>query len=117
MRSHWIATATLGFAIAATPLVAHHSFEAEYDFNKPMKITGTVTKMEWMNPHARFYVDVKDASTGAVSNWAVEGYPPNTLKRTGFSRDDLKVGETITVTAWRARDGSPRIAAQARRPR
>jgi hypothetical protein len=100
----------VGAVLAAVPILAHHSFAAEYDGQAPVTLKGVVTKVEWTNPHIYFYVDVKDAATGAVSNWAVEGYPPNTLKRTGFSRDNLKVGDAITVTAWRARDGSSRAA-------
>jgi hypothetical protein len=72
-------------------VLAHHSFAAEYD-SKEVTLTGVITKVEWTNPHIYFYIDVKDAS-GNVVNWAVEGYPPNTLKRTGFTRDDLKVGD------------------------
>ena len=87
------------------PLLAHHSFEAEYDFNKPMKVTGTVTKMEWMNPHAHFYVDVKDAS-GKVTNWNFElGAIPVLLKQ-GWRRDSLKQGDQVTVEGSRAKDGS-----------
>jgi len=95
---------------AAAAAFGHHSFAAEYDGQALVTLKGVITKVEWTNPHAYFYIDVKDAATGAVANWAIEGYPPNTLKRTGFVRDDLKVGETITITAWRARDGSLRGA-------
>ncbi len=96
--------------LAAVPVVAHHSFAAEYDGQALVTLKGVISKVEWTNPHIYFYVDVKDATTGAVANWAVEGYPPNTLKRTGFARESLKVGESITVTAWRARDGATRAA-------
>ena len=78
-------------------MLAHHSFAAEYE-SKEITLTGMITKVEWTNPHIYFYIDVKDAS-GNVVNWAVEGYPPNTLKRTGFTRDDLKIGDKVTVTA------------------
>ena len=91
--------------IAAIPLLAHHSFGAEYDANKPVTLTGTLTKIEWTNPHTHFYMDVKDAQ-GNVANWKFEGYPPGVLYRTGWKKDTFKVGDTITVFAWRARDGT-----------
>ena len=97
---------TLGILLLATvPLVAHHSFAAQYDSLQMITLKGTITKVEWTNPHMYVYVDVKDAS-GKVTNWGLEGYPPNTLKRTGFPREILKIGETITVTAYKAKDGS-----------
>jgi hypothetical protein len=104
--SLWAACA--GLILAAVPVLAHHSFAAEYE-SKEVTLTGVITKVEWTNPHIYFYVDVKDASGNTV-NWAVEGYPPNTLKRTGFTRDDLKVGDAITVTAYPAKDSANRVA-------
>src|SRR5580700_6205803 len=86
-------------------LSAHHSFEAEYDFNKPMKVSGTVTKMEWMNPHARFYVDVKDQS-GKVTSWNFELGAIPTLLKQGWKRDSLKAGDQVTVEGSRNKDGS-----------
>jgi Family of unknown function (DUF6152) len=100
--------ASVGLILAALPTLAHHSFASEYD-SKLITLTGVITKVEWTNPHMYFYIDVKDAS-GNVENWAIEGYPPNTLKRTGFTRDDLKVGDTVTVTAYKAKDASNRVA-------
>jgi len=98
----WIAACLL---VAATPALAHHSFAAEYDNNKSLKLTGTVTKVEWQNPHARFYVDVKDDS-GKVTNWEFELGSPNGLMRRGWTRNSLKPGDVITVTGYQAKDGT-----------
>ena len=95
----------IGLLVSAAPAWAHHSFAAEYDSNQLITLKGVVTKVEWTNPHIYFYVDVKDAGGNTV-NWSLEGYPPNTLKRTGFSRDLLKVGNAITVTAYQSKDGT-----------
>ena len=88
------------------PLLAHHSFGAEYDADKPITLTGVLTKIEWTNPHSHFFMDVKD-DKGNVANWKFEGYPPVVLYRTGWKRDvTMKPGDTITVFGWRARDGT-----------
>ena len=97
--------AGLGLLTGAVPLLAHHSFAAEYDAKKPIKISGVVTKMEWMNPHARFYVDVQGPD-GKVVNWNFElGAIPVLLKQ-GWRRDSLKQGDQITVEGSLAKDGS-----------
>jgi hypothetical protein len=92
-------------ALAATPAFAHHSFAAEYDSAKPVTLKGSVTKMEWMNPHARFYVDVKDDS-GAVTNWELELGSPNGLMRRGWTRNSLKPGDVVIIEGYLAKDGS-----------
>jgi hypothetical protein len=93
------------WVLAALPLLAHHSFSAEYDGAKPLKVTGVVTKVEWTNPHIWFFIDVKDAD-GRVSNWGFSGAPPGVLMRRGINKDSLKIGDTINVEGFRARDGS-----------
>jgi hypothetical protein len=95
----------VGVVLVCAPLWAHHAFEAEYDRNQPVMMTGTVTLMEWMNPHIYFFIDVEDDS-GNVTNWAVEGGAPNGLYRRGWRKDSLKQGDEVTVDGWLARDGS-----------
>ena len=100
---------TRAFAIAlvvasVVTTSAHHSFSAEFDLDKPIRLTGIVTKLEWTNPHAWFYIDVKDES-GKVANWGWELGSPNGLLRTGWNRNSLKIGTEVTVEGSRARDG------------
>jgi hypothetical protein len=91
--------------LAAVPAVAHHSFAAEYDSKKPIEFSGTVTKVEWMNPHARFYVDVKD-DAGKVTNWELELGSPNGLMRQGWTRNSMKIGDVVSVQGSMAKDGA-----------
>ena len=112
MRAKSLARAAcLGLLVSVAPALAHHSFAAEYDTSKPIKVTGVVTKMEWMNPHARFYVDVKEAD-GTVSTWNFElGAIPVLLKQ-GWRKDALKPGDQVTVEGNRAKDESHTAAAR-----
>jgi hypothetical protein len=89
--------------LAAASASAHHSFAAEFDRDKPVTVTGTVTKVEWMNPHARFYIDAQDES-GKIVNWDFELASPNGLMRRGWNRNSMKQGDVVTVTGHRAKN-------------
>jgi len=104
MKKGWLGLLTGAIMIAA-PLMAHHSFAAEYDSKKPITVKGVVTKVDWMNPHVYFYLDVTDEK-GNVVNWALEMGPPNGLQRSGWTRNTMKVGDEVTVEATLAKDGS-----------
>jgi hypothetical protein len=88
-----------------TSALAHHSFAAQFDRDKPVTLNGAMTRLEWMNPHIYFYMDVKDQS-GAITKWSIEGGAPNTLYRAGWRKDTIKIGEILKVEGFLARDGS-----------
>jgi len=107
------ALAVVGLLLAAFPVMAHHSVQAQFDFEKPITLTGTLTKFQWINPHSYAFLDVKDAS-GKVTNWGLETVGPGGLRKAGLSREGgFKVGETYTVEGFAAKDGSNTAFAKA----
>ena len=101
------AALVLFLLLAARPALAHHAFAAEFDAKKPVKLKGTVTKMEWINPHAWIHIDVKKPD-GTVDEWMIEAGTPNTLLRRGFTKDSLKAGTEVLVDGYQSKDGSLR---------
>ena len=101
------AATVLFLVLAVKPAFAHHAFAAEFDAKKPIKLRGTVTKMEWINPHAWIHVDVKKPD-GTVEEWMIEAGTPNTLLRRGFTKDSLKAGTEVVVDGYQSKDGSLR---------
>jgi hypothetical protein len=97
-------TAAIAFALCQASAMAHHSFSAEFSRDLPVTVTGSVTKVEWANPHARFYIDAKDEKTGEIVNWDFELASPNGLMRQGWTRNSMKLGDTVTVTGYRAKN-------------
>ena len=111
MKLHILSLAILSTAMLITPVMAHHSFSAEYDGKKPVTLKGTVTKVDWMNPHVYFYLDVED-DAGNVTNWALEMGPPNGLQRSGWTRNTMKVGDVVVVEGTLAKDGGKQANAR-----
>jgi hypothetical protein len=106
VKSHLICLAAALLALTiAVPVPAHHSFSAEYDSDKPFKLTGAVTKIEWTNPHVYFFIDVKDPETGRLANWAMEMGAPAVIARNGWKRSSMKIGDLVTVEGFRAKSG------------
>ena len=103
-----VGVAALGLLLAVKPASAHHAFAAEFDAKKPVKLRGTVTKMEWINPHAWIHIDVKKEGDSGVDEWMIEAGTPNTLLRRGFTKDSLKIGTEILVDGYQSKDGSLR---------
>jgi hypothetical protein len=95
----------LALSVGVLPMEAHHSFAAEYDASKAVRITGLISKVEWTNPHSYLYVDVKD-DHGNLVTWTCEGGAPNALSRRGFRKNDIKLGDTVTIDGYGAKDGS-----------
>ena len=105
-RSAWIGSVAVLACLAAAPAIAHHSFAAEFDENKPVKLSGKVTSMRWSNPHAWIYIDVTGAD-GKVVNWAFETGGVNSLYRRGWRKEDLAPGTVLMIDGWQARNGTP----------
>jgi hypothetical protein len=113
MRIGLLVAPSLALCLAVTGVSAHHSFAAQFDPEQPISLHGVVTKIEWMNPHVYFFVDVEDAASGQTENWGIEMGPPHQLQRRNWKRNSMAIGDVISVEATRARDGS--FLANARR--
>jgi hypothetical protein len=111
MKKLMILLIVIGLCAGAVPVLAHHSFAAEFDGAKRVQLVGVVTKVDWTNPHVWFYVNVKDEATGKLVNWGAEMGSPNALMRTGWTRNTIQIGMMVTVNGSLAKDGSSRLNA------
>jgi hypothetical protein len=111
MKKLTILLIALGFCASAAPVMAHHSFAAEFDGAKRVQLVGVVTKVEWTNPHVWFYFNVKDDAAAKLVNWGAEMGSPNSLMRTGWTRNTIQIGMMVTVNGSLAKDGSSRLNA------
>lgn len=108
MKARHVLVAVLGISgLVSQQITAHHSFAAEFDADQPVTLRGTITKMEWINPHTWMHVDVQN-DDGSVTPWMIEGGTPNTLMRRGFTMDNVRVGTVVTIEGFRARNGANR---------
>lgn len=111
MKHIFVAIGIVGLAALAKPVLAHHSFAAEFDASKPVSLTGSIKSMEWVNPHSWLFIDVKQPD-GSVVTWSLEFGASNALLRRGWRKTDLPVGAQVTIAGYRAKDGSPRANAR-----
>ena len=109
----FLASVLFAFTVQSGSVNAHHAFSAQYDADAPVSFTGVVVKVDWLNPHAYFYVDVEDPATGEITTWACELGSPVSMQRQGWKREDLVIGETLQVEGSKARDGSASMSASA----
>lgn len=104
-RASLVLWAAMGVLLLALPALSHHAFTSEFDYTKTVTFTGVVTKVDWINPHAYFYLEAKDANGQAVT-WTIESFPPAALRKAGMTREMMKIGDTVTIQAYTAKDGT-----------